>query len=198
MLSHWGGRKTTDISCFRFGSCMCRSGFGERIFTVYALYIRKWSTVLQHRTMVSTCRTHWVILGHWHLSVFIEPVCIFAVKTTHPTRKIDPVSMSPLTYLHAASPAHVVDSNCRTMFQYPMILRHLILRSRKFSKPRYLYLELDDCSEIWQSCTSAAVLRCCRCADQISEIIYTINLADSSVWIPVVTCKIWSVKHIIN
>ena len=67
MLSHWGGRKTKNISCFRFGSCMCRSGFGERIFTVYALYIRKWSTVLQHRTMVSTCRTHWLILGCWHL-----------------------------------------------------------------------------------------------------------------------------------
>ena len=48
-------------------ACTHRSGFGERIFTVYALYIRKWSTVLQHRTMVSTCWTHWVILGHWHL-----------------------------------------------------------------------------------------------------------------------------------
>ena len=36
-------------------ACTHQSGFGERIFTVYALYIRKWSTVLQHRTMVSTC-----------------------------------------------------------------------------------------------------------------------------------------------
>ena len=69
--------------------------------------------------------------------------------------------LTMLTYLHAASSAHVVDSNWRTLFQYPMILRRLILRSRKFSKPRDLYLELYDCSEIWQSCTSAAVLQMC-------------------------------------
>ena len=167
MLSHWGGRKTNDISCFRFGSCMCRSGFGERIFMVYALYIRKWSTVLQHRTMVSICRTHWLILGCWHLL----NLCVFSQwKLRLPREKLTQFpsrhqSMSPwlpltmLTYLHAASSAHVVDSNCRTLFQYPMILRRLILRSRKFSKPLDLYSALYDCSEIWPSCTSAAVLQ---------------------------------------
>ena len=38
--------------------------------------------------------------------------------------------------------------------------RRLSVRSRKVSKPRNLYLELSDRSEIWQ---------CCRCACQISK-----------------------------
>ena len=39
---------------------------GERIFAVHALFIRNWPTVLRHRAMVSTCRIHGPIFGHWH------------------------------------------------------------------------------------------------------------------------------------
>ena len=48
-------------------------------------------------------------------------------------------------------------------FQYP--IRRLVVRSRKVSKPRDLYLELYDRSEIWQ----APRQRCCRRACQISK-----------------------------
>ena len=47
--------------------------------------------------------------------------------------------------------------------QYPK--RRLSVRSRKVSKPRDLYLELSDCSEIWQALRQ----QCCRCACQISK-----------------------------
>ena len=47
--------------------------------------------------------------------------------------------------------------------QYPK--RRLSVRSRKVSKPRDLYLELSDRSEIWQ----ALWQQCCRCARQISK-----------------------------
>ena len=47
--------------------------------------------------------------------------------------------------------------------QYPK--RRLSVRSRKVSKPRDLYLELSDHSEIWQ----ALWQQCCRCACQISK-----------------------------
>ena len=47
--------------------------------------------------------------------------------------------------------------------QYPK--RRLSVRSRKVSKPRDLYLELSDRSEIWQALRQ----QCCRCACQISE-----------------------------
>ena len=47
--------------------------------------------------------------------------------------------------------------------QYPK--RRLSVRSRKVSKPRDLYLELSDRSEIWQALRQ----RCCRCACQISK-----------------------------
>ena len=159
MLSHWGERKTNDISCFRFGSCMYTSvwvwwAYFHGLCAVHQNMVNSTSTLYNGKYMLNP-------LGDFGALTFIEPVCIFAVKTTLPTRKIDPVSMSSLTYLHAASSAHVVDSNCRTLFQYPMILRRLILRSRKFSKQRDLYLELCDCSEIWRSCTSAAVLQMC-------------------------------------
>ena len=50
-----------------------------------------------------------------------------------------------------------------TLFQYS--IRRLIVRSRKVSKPRDLYLELSDRSEIWQ----APRQHCCRCACQISK-----------------------------
>ena len=49
------------------------------------------------------------------------------------------------------------------LFQYPII--RLIVRSRKVSQPRDMYLELSDCSEIWQ----APRQHCCRCAWQISK-----------------------------
>ena len=47
--------------------------------------------------------------------------------------------------------------------QYPK--RRLFVRSRKVSKPRDLYLELSDRSEIWQALRQ----QCCRCACQISK-----------------------------
>ena len=47
--------------------------------------------------------------------------------------------------------------------QYPK--RRLSVRSRKVSKPRDLYLELSDRSEIWQALRQ----HCCRCACQISN-----------------------------
>ena len=47
--------------------------------------------------------------------------------------------------------------------QYPK--RRLSVRSRKVSKPRDLYLELSDRSEIWQALRQ----QCCRCACQISK-----------------------------
>ena len=51
----------------------------------------------------------------------------------------------------------------RAASQYPK--RRLSLRSRKVSKPRDLYLELPDHSEIWQALRQ----QCCRCACQISK-----------------------------
>ena len=47
--------------------------------------------------------------------------------------------------------------------QYPK--RRLSVRSRKVSKPRDLYLELSDRSEIWPALRQ----QCCRCACQISK-----------------------------
>ena len=51
----------------------------------------------------------------------------------------------------------------RAPSQYPK--RRLSVRSRQVSKPRDLYLELSDRSEIWQ----ALWQQCCRCACQISK-----------------------------
>ena len=51
----------------------------------------------------------------------------------------------------------------RAPSQYPK--RRLSARSRKVSKPRNLYLELSERSEIWQALRQ----RCCRCACQISK-----------------------------
>ena len=51
----------------------------------------------------------------------------------------------------------------RAPSQYPK--RRLFVRSRKVSKPRDLYLELSDRSEIWQALRQ----HCCRCACQISK-----------------------------
>ena len=51
----------------------------------------------------------------------------------------------------------------RAPSQYPK--RRLSVRSRKISKPRDLYLELSDRSEIWQALRQ----QCCRCACQISK-----------------------------
>ena len=63
---------------------------GERIFAVHALFIRNWSTVLQHRAMVSTCRIHGPIFGHWHSL----NLCVFSQwKPRFPHGKTDPVSI---------------------------------------------------------------------------------------------------------
>ena len=66
-------------------------------------------------------------------------------------------------YGHAGVLDDLILSGFRAPSQYPK--RRLSVRSRKVSKPRDLYLELSDRSEIWQ------VLRqqCCRCASQISK-----------------------------
>ena len=51
----------------------------------------------------------------------------------------------------------------RAPSHYPK--RRLFVRSREVSKPRDLYLELSDRSEIWQALRQ----HCCRCACQISK-----------------------------
>ena len=51
----------------------------------------------------------------------------------------------------------------RAPSQYPK--RRRSVRFRKVSKPRDLYLELSDRSEIWQALRQ----QCCRCACQISK-----------------------------
>ena len=56
-----------------------------------------------------------------------------------------------------------VGNGHRAPSQYPK--RRLFVRSRKVSKPRDLYLELSDRSEIWQALRQ----QCCRCACQISK-----------------------------
>ena len=53
--------------------------------------------------------------------------------------------------------------------QYPK--RRLSVRSRKVSKPRDLYLELSDRSEIWPALRQ----QCCRCACQISKRYYNLK-----------------------
>ena len=65
---------------------------------------------------------------------------------------------------------HCNDATCfdnktaaRAPSQYPK--RRLSVRSRQVSKPRDLYLELSDRSEIWQALRQ----QCCRCACQISQ-----------------------------
>ena len=47
----------------------------------------------------------------------------------------------------------------RAPFQYP--IRSLIVRSREVSKPRDLYLELFDCSEIWQAPRQCQISKRC-------------------------------------
>ena len=51
----------------------------------------------------------------------------------------------------------------RALFQY--LIRHLVVRCHKVSKPPDLYLELCDHSENWQT----PLQYCCRCACQISK-----------------------------
>ena len=58
---------------------------------------------------------------------------------------------------------HYIETDLRAPFQYP--IRRLIVRSREVSKPRDLYLELSDRSEIWQ----APWQHCYRGACQISN-----------------------------
>ena len=69
--------------------------------------------------------------------------------------------------LHTDTPIHPhVPPNAASTWaptQYPK--RRLSVRSRKYSKPRDLYLELPDRSEIWQALRQ----HCCRCACQISK-----------------------------
>ena len=57
----------------------------------------------------------------------------------------------------------------RAPSQYPK--RRLSVRSRQVSKPRDLYLELSDRSEIWQALRQ----QCCRCACQISKRYYNLK-----------------------
>ena len=57
----------------------------------------------------------------------------------------------------------LIRQESRAPSQYP--IRRLSVRSRKVSKPRDLYLELSDRSEIWQALRQHD----CRCACQISK-----------------------------
>ena len=71
-----------------------------------------------------------------------------------------------LNSMAVSNPSIVVWMFCmgfRAPSQYPK--RRLSVRSRKVSKPRDLYLELSDRSEIWQALRQ----QCCRCACQISK-----------------------------
>ena len=67
----------------------------------------------------------------------------------------------PTTTKHSSG--KIVYIITRAPSQYPK--RRLFVRSRKVSKPRDLYLELSDRSEIWQALRQ----QCCRCACQISK-----------------------------
>ena len=58
---------------------------------------------------------------------------------------------------------HAGSRSARAPSQYAK--RRLFVTSRKVSKPRDLYLELSDRSEIWQALRQ----HCCRCACQISK-----------------------------
>ena len=58
---------------------------------------------------------------------------------------------------------HLLNTATWAPSQYPK--RRLSVRSRKVSKPRDLYLELSDRSEICQALRQ----QCCRCACQISK-----------------------------
>ena len=51
------------------------TGFG--LVSVFSRFMCCTSTVLQHRTMVSTCRMHWLIFGRWHLL----NLCVFSQWT---------------------------------------------------------------------------------------------------------------------
>ena len=68
----------------------------------------------------------------------------------------------PWMWLHDTS-AHYDYSTTRAPSKYPK--RRLFVRSHKVSKPRDLYLELSDRSEIWQALRQHG----CRCACQISK-----------------------------
>ena len=76
---------------------------GERIFAVHALFIRNWPTVLRHLAMVSTCRIHGPIFGHWHSL----NLCVFSQwKPRFPHGKTDPVS-SNLTQFQQLGRCHM-------------------------------------------------------------------------------------------
>ena len=77
-------------------------------------------------------------------------------------RSVNVLRLKTLRELSVTS-AIIGNMATRAPFQYP--IRRLIVRSRKVSKPRDLYLELSDRSEIWQ----APRQQCCRGACQISK-----------------------------
>ena len=98
--------------------------------------------------MVSTCRTHWLILGCWHLlnlRVFSQ------WKLRFPREKLTQF----LSWHQSMSPW--------APFQYTK--RRLFVRSREVSKPRDWYFKLLYRFEIWQ----AHRQHCCWSACQISE-----------------------------
>ena len=63
--------------------------------------------------------------------------------------------------LISTAPHCMLDQGKHAPSQYPK--RRLSVRSRKALKPRDLYLELSDRSDIWQALRQ----HCCRCACQI-------------------------------
>ena len=75
MLSHWGERKTNDISCFRFGSCMYTSvwvwwAYFHGLCAVHQKMVNSTSTPYNGKYMLNP-------LGDLGALTFIEPVCIF-------------------------------------------------------------------------------------------------------------------------
>ena len=77
--------------------------------------------------------------------------CCLSVKRASPGVRLTPVRQVLITL------------PCWALSQYPK--RRIFVRSRKVSKPRDLYLELSNRSEIWL----APRQHCCRCACQISK-----------------------------
>ena len=100
---------------------------GERIFAVHALFIRNWPTVLRHRALVSRCRIHGPIFGHWHSL----NLCVFSKgKPRFPHGKTDPVSMTvtrwrPSQKRRAAghNRQHVISRRLRVLLTCPEWLR---------------------------------------------------------------------------
>ena len=161
---------------------------------VYALFIRKWSTVLQHRTMVSTCRTHWLIWGYWQLL----NLCVFSQwKLRFPRENLTQFPSVRVTLDHIDLLACGLIRSCSGLeLQDPVSISNDIKTS---------YLKISQILEttrfvfrIVQLLWNLTVMHIGSSAADVpvkfqsNTIIYAINLADSSVWI-----RVWSVQNLV-